>query len=124
MHCKRKPGFVGEWGTTVRVWCWLVWVQGLINPGHRNPLSGGTHQVHSLLQQTDGVVDLVVDDGLVEVMGVGLLEALGLLLQPLERVILKGGGGGEGRKSQNNRGRIHPRSRHCGKGRVTQWKER
>jgi hypothetical protein len=26
-------------------------------------------------------------------MGVGLLEALGLLLQPLEGVILKGGGG-------------------------------
>jgi len=52
----------------------------LVHPGDGHPLRGGAHQVDGLLQQADGVVDLVVDDGLVEVVGVGLLQGLGLLL--------------------------------------------
>ncbi|TNN70239.1 hypothetical protein EYF80_019453 [Liparis tanakae] len=60
-----------------------------IDPGDGDPLGGGGHQVYGLLQQPDGVVDLVVDDGLVEVVGVGPLQHLGFLLEPLERVILR-----------------------------------
>lgn len=37
----------------------------------------------------DGLINLVVDDGQVKVVGVGLLQDLGLLLQPLERLILE-----------------------------------
>lgn len=37
----------------------------------------------------DGLIDLVVDDGLVEVVGVGLLQDLRLLLQPLEGLVLE-----------------------------------
>lgn len=37
----------------------------------------------------DGLINLVVDDGLVEVVGVGLLQDLRLLLQPLERLVLE-----------------------------------
>lgn len=44
-----------------------------VHPGDRHPLRGGGHQVHSFLQQADGVVNLVVYDGLVEVVGVGSL---------------------------------------------------
>lgn len=53
----------------------------LVDPGHRNPLSCSAHQVYSLLQVPDCLIDLVVDDGLVKVVCVGLLEDLGLLLQ-------------------------------------------
>ncbi len=60
-----------------------------VDPGHRNPLAGGAHQIDGLLQVLDGLIDLVVDDGLVEVVGVGLLQDLRLLLQPLERLILQ-----------------------------------
>lgn len=59
-----------------------------VDPGDGDPLRGGGHQVDGLLQQSDGVVDLVVDDGLVKVVGVGPLQHLGFLLEPLERVIL------------------------------------
>lgn len=38
---------------------------------------------------SDGLIDLIVDDGLVEVVGVGLLQDLRLLLQPLERLVLE-----------------------------------
>lgn len=51
-----------------------------VDPGDGNPLRSGGHQVHGLLQQADGVVDLVVDDGLVKVVSVGLLQHLRLLL--------------------------------------------
>lgn len=60
-----------------------------VDPGDGDPLGGGGHQVHGLLQQSDGVVDLVVDDGLVEVVGVGPLQHLGFLLEPLEGVVLR-----------------------------------
>lgn len=61
-----------------------------VDPGDGDPLRSGGHQVHSLLQQSDGVVNLIVDDGLVKVVSVGPLQHLGFLLQPLERVILRG----------------------------------
>lgn len=54
-----------------------------VDPGHGNPLAGGAHQIHGLLQVPDGLVNLVVDDGLVEVVGVGLLQDLRLFLEPL-----------------------------------------
>lgn len=66
-----------------------------VDPGDGDPLGGGGHQVHGLLQQPDGVVDLVVDDGLVEVVGVSSLEHLGFFLESLERIVLRGE---EGRK--------------------------
>ena len=70
----------------------LVAVERLsVDPGDGHPLGGGGHQVHGLLQQADGVVDLVVDDGLVKVVGVGALQQLRLLLQPLQGVVLGGG---------------------------------
>lgn len=50
--------------------------RGSVDPGDGHPLGRGGHEVHGLLQQMDGVVDLVVDDGLVEVVGVGLLQHL------------------------------------------------
>ena len=79
---------------------WIVLGDGELNavervsvdPGDGDPLGGGGHQVHGLLQQSDGVVDLVVDDGLVEVVGVGPLQHLRFLLEPLKRVVLCGGG--------------------------------
>lgn len=37
----------------------------------------------------DGLVNLIVDDGHVEAVGVGLLQDLRLFLQPLERLILE-----------------------------------
>lgn len=60
-----------------------------VDPGDGDPLRRGGHQVHGLLQQSDGVVDLVVDDGLVEVVGVGPLQHLRFLLEPLKRVVLR-----------------------------------
>lgn len=60
-----------------------------VDPGDGDPLRGGGHQVYRLLQQPDGVVDLVVDDGLVKVVGVGPLQHLGFLLEPLKRVVLR-----------------------------------
>lgn len=59
-----------------------------VDPGHRNPLAGGAHQIHGLFQVPDGLVDLVVDNGLVKVVGVGLLQDLRLFLQPLQRFVL------------------------------------
>lgn len=47
-----------------------------VDPGDGDPLRSGGHQVDGLLQQSDGVVDLVVDDGLVEVVSVGPLQHL------------------------------------------------
>lgn len=44
-----------------------------VNPGDGDPLGGRGDQVYGLFQQADGVVDFVVDDGLVEVVGVGPL---------------------------------------------------
>lgn len=66
-----------------RLWCRSV------DPGHRNPLAGGAHQIHGHFQVLDGLIDLIVDDGLVKVVGVGLLQDLRLFLQPLERLILE-----------------------------------
>lgn len=66
-----------------------VWGCRSVDPGHRNPLAGGAHQIDGFLQVLDGLIDLVVDDGLVEVVGVGLLQDLRLLLQPLERLVLQ-----------------------------------
>lgn len=63
-----------------------------VDPGDGDPLSGAGHQVHGLLKQADGVVDLVVDDGLVEVVSVGPLEHLRFFLEPLKGVILAVGG--------------------------------
>ena len=60
-----------------------------VDPGHRDPLAGGAHQINGLLQVPDGFIDLVVDNGHIEVVGVGLLQDLRLLLQPLERLILE-----------------------------------
>lgn len=60
-----------------------------VNPGDRDPLRSGGHQVYSLLQQAEGVVNFIVDDGLVEVVSVGLLQHLRFLLEPLKRVILR-----------------------------------
>lgn len=68
-----------------------------VDPGHRDPLAGGAHQVHGLLQERDGFVDLVVDDGLVEAVGVGVLQDLRLLLQPLQGLVL-GAGRGRGER--------------------------
>lgn len=59
-----------------------------VDPGDGDPLSGAGHQVHGLFQQTDGVVDLVVDYGLVEVVSVGPLEHLRFFLEPLKGVVL------------------------------------
>lgn len=61
-----------------------------VDPGDGDPLSRGGHQVNGLLQQADGVVDLVVNDGLVEVVSVGPLQHLRFLLEPLEGVVLSG----------------------------------
>jgi len=66
-----------------------IGVGASVDPGDGDPLGGGGHQVYGLLQQPDGVVDLVVDDGLVKVVAVGPLQHLGFLLEPLERVILR-----------------------------------
>lgn len=60
-----------------------------VDPGDRDPLRSGGHQVYGLLQQPDGVINLIVDDGLVKVVSVGQLQHLRFLLQPLERVILR-----------------------------------
>lgn len=57
---------------------------GSVHPGHRDPLTGGAHQVNGLLQVPDGLINLIVDDGLVEIVCVGLLQDLRLFLQPLE----------------------------------------
>lgn len=59
-----------------------------VDPGDGDPLGSGGHQVHSLLQQADGVVDLIVDDGLIEVVSVGSLKHLRFLLEPLKRLVL------------------------------------
>lgn len=61
----------------------------LIHPGHRDPLRGAGHQINGLLQQADGLVDLIIDNGLIKVMRVRVLESLRLFLQPLERFVLK-----------------------------------
>lgn len=45
-----------------------------IDPGHRDPLTDGAHLVHSLLQVPDGLINLIVDNSHVEVVGVGLLQ--------------------------------------------------
>lgn len=47
-----------------------------VDPGDGDPLGSGGHQVHGLLQQADGVIDLIVDDGLVKVVSVGSLKHL------------------------------------------------
>lgn len=47
-----------------------------VDPGDRDPLRSGGHQVYSLLQQSDGVINLIVDDGLVKVVSVGPLQHL------------------------------------------------
>lgn len=62
-----------------------------VDPGDGDPLGGGGHQVYGLLQHAEGVVDLVVDDGLVEVVGVGVLQHLGFFLEPLKGVVLGSG---------------------------------
>lgn len=61
-----------------------------VDPGDRDPLRSGGHQVYSFLQQADGVVNLIVDDGLVKVVSVGPLQQLRFFLEPLERLILRG----------------------------------
>lgn len=66
---------------------------GLVDPGNGHPLARRAHEVDGLLEVSDGLVDLVVDDGLVKVVCVGLLQDLRLLLQPLERLVLLGGDG-------------------------------
>lgn len=60
-----------------------------VDPGHRDPLAAGGHQVHGLLQEDDGLLDLIVDERHVEVMAVRLLQDLRLLLQPLQRLVLQ-----------------------------------
>lgn len=60
-----------------------------VDPRDWDPLRSGGHQIYSLLQQADGVVYLIVDDGLVKVVSIGPLQHLRLLLQPLKRVILR-----------------------------------
>lgn len=74
---------------------WIVQADELIavecmsvDPGDGDPLRSGGHQVYGLLQQSDGVINLIVDDGLVKVVSVGLLQHLRFLLEPLKRVIL------------------------------------
>lgn len=47
-----------------------------VDPGDRDPLGSGGHQIYSLLQQSDGVINLIVDDGLVKVVSVGPLQHL------------------------------------------------
>lgn len=59
-----------------------------VDPGDGDPLGSGGHQVHGLLQQADGVIDLIVDDGLVKVVSVGSLKHLWFLLEPLKRLVL------------------------------------
>lgn len=51
-----------------------------VDPGHGDPLTGGAHLLHSLLQVPDGLVNLVVDNGHVKVVGVGLLQDFRLSL--------------------------------------------
>lgn len=68
-------------------WSFPGWTS--VDPGHRDPLAGCAHQIDGLLQEPDGLVDLVVDYGLVEVVGVGFLQDLRLLLQPLQRLVLQ-----------------------------------
>lgn len=48
----------------------------LVDPGHGHPLRCSAHQIYSLLQVPDRLIDLVVDDGLVKVVCVCLLEDL------------------------------------------------
>lgn len=55
----------------------------LVDPGHRNPLGGAANHVYGFLQEADGLVNFIIDDGLVKVMCICLLEDLRLLLQPL-----------------------------------------
>lgn len=69
-------------------WC------GSVDPRDGHPLAGGADHVDGLLQVPDGLVDLIVDDGLVKVVSVRLLQDLGLLLQPLEGLVLSGTRGG------------------------------
>lgn len=75
-----------------------------VNPGDRDPLRSGGHQVYSLLQQAEGVVNFIVDDGLVEVVSVGLLQHLRFLLEPLKRVILSHAWGDGGSCDEDNIG--------------------
>lgn len=80
-----------------------------VDPGDGDPLGGGGHQVYGLLQHAEGVVDLVVDDGLVEVVGVGVLQHLGFFLEPLEGVVLR-----SGTREEVRRSRAHAESRRGG----------
>lgn len=59
-----------------------------VDPGDGDPLGSGGHQVHGLLQQADGVIDLIIDDGLIKVVSVGSLKHLRFLLESLERLVL------------------------------------
>lgn len=70
---------------------WIVQVEECmsVDPGDGDPLRSGGHQVYGLLQQADGVIDLIVDDGLVKVVSVGPLQHLRFFLEPLKRVILR-----------------------------------
>lgn len=47
-----------------------------VDPGDGDPLGSGGHQVYGLLQQADGVIDLIIDDGLIKVVSVGSLKHL------------------------------------------------
>lgn len=59
-----------------------------VDPGDGDPLRSGGHQVYGFLQQADGVIDLIIDDGLIKVVSVGPLKHLRFLLEPLQRLVL------------------------------------
>lgn len=59
-----------------------------VDPGYGNPLRSVRDQVHGFLQQANGVVDFVVDNGLIKIVSVGVLQHLRFLLESLKRVVL------------------------------------
>ena len=62
-----------------------------VDPGYGDPLRRLVDLLQSPLQYPNGLVDIVVNNGEVEVVAVGLLQAVALLGQALQRpvVVLK-----------------------------------
>lgn len=75
-------------------------VRTSVDPWDGHPLAAVAYQLHGLLQVADGVIDLVVDDGLVEIVRVRLLQDLRLLLKTLQGLVLSEWGEAKVKASQ------------------------
>lgn len=61
---------------------------GLIDPGDRDPLRGCAHELDGFLQMSDCLINLIVDNCEIEVVGIRSLQDVRLLLQTLKRFVL------------------------------------